>query len=101
VNRKVFTGCNFENNSYRLSVCAERVAIWKAVLAGEKQIARMAIVTDVNSLRPPCGACRQIIWEFGRDDEIVLANLTVKRRQLHIANLIPHPFDATLLKPSD
>jgi cytidine deaminase len=95
---KVFTGCNLESASYSLTVCAERVAIWKAISEGERNLAKLAIVTDTDSLTPPCGACRQTIWEFCKDATIVLANLRGQREELHITDLLPRAFDATFLK---
>ena len=95
---KVFTGCNIESASYSLTVCAERVAIWKAVSEGERNLVKLAIVADTDSLTPPCGACRQTIWEFCRDATIILTNLRGKQEELQIADLLPRAFDATFLK---
>ncbi len=64
---KVFTGCNIENASYGLTLCAERVAIFKAISEGERDFTKLTVVADTDSLTPPCGACRQIIWEFCGD----------------------------------
>ena len=97
---KVFSGCNIESASYGLTVCAERVAIWKAVSEGERDFARLVIVTDATPLTPPCGACRQVIWEFCRDATIVLVNLDGQREELRIAALLPHAFDEKSLKGS-
>ncbi len=72
---EVFTGCNIENASYGLTMCAERVAIFKAVSEGKRQFEKIFVVADTEDLTPPCGACRQIIWEFCGDIEIVLSNL--------------------------
>jgi cytidine deaminase len=72
---KVFTGCNVENASYGLTVCAERVAIWKALSEGERGFSQIVVVADTDELTPPCGACRQIIWEFCGDVSVTLANL--------------------------
>src|SRR5687768_15147603 len=68
----VITGCNIENATYGLTVCAERVAMWKALSEGHRQFRRIAIVADAPT---PCGACRQILWEFGGDLEVILADL--------------------------
>ncbi len=95
---KVFTGCNVESASYGLTVCAERVAIWKALSEGERDFARLVIVADTEQLTPPCGTCRQIIWEFCKHATIVLANLHGQKEELHIANLLPRAFDARFLK---
>ena len=95
---KVFTGCNVESASYGLTVCAERVAIWKALSEGERDFARLVIVADTEQLTPPCGTCRQIIWEFCKHATIVLANLHGQREEVHIADLLPRAFDARFLR---
>jgi cytidine deaminase len=97
-NGKVYTGCNVESASYGLTVCAERVAIWKALSEGERQFSELAIVADTETLTPPCGTCRQIIWEFARNAKIVFANLTGQADEFHIADLLPRAFDARFLK---
>ena len=95
---KVYTGCNVESASYGLTVCAERVAIWKALSEGERHFTDLAVVADTEALTPPCGTCRQIIWEFARDARIVFANLAGKSEEFHIADLLPRAFDARFLK---
>jgi cytidine deaminase len=95
---RVYTGCNVESASYGLTVCAERVAIWKALSEGERQFTEMAVVADTETLTPPCGTCRQIIWEFARGARIVFANLEGKSEEFHIADLLPRAFDARFLK---
>jgi cytidine deaminase len=75
---RVFTGCNVENSTYGLTLCAERVAIFKAISEGERGFDAVAVVTDTDSLTPPCGACRQILWEFCGDAQVVLSNLKGK-----------------------
>ena len=95
---KVFTGCNVESASYGLTVCAERVAIWKALSEGEHNFTRLAIVAGTEALTPPCGTCRQIIWEFCKHAEIVLANLRGDREHLQVRDLLPRAFDARFLK---
>lgn len=94
---KVYTGCNVESASYGLTVCAERVAIWKALSEGERQFTALAVVADTETLTPPCGTCRQIIWEFARDATIVFANLNGEVEEFHIADLLPRAFDARFL----
>ena len=94
---RVYTGCNIENASYGLTVCAERVAIFKAVSEGERGFDAIAVVTQTAALTPPCGACRQIIWEFCGDVEIVLANLEGKVEVHRAAALFPKPFDSSFL----
>jgi cytidine deaminase len=95
---KVYTGCNVESASYGLTVCAERVAVWKALSEGERQFAAMAVVADTESLTPPCGTCRQIIWEFCKGATIVLANLRGQKETVVIKDLLPRAFDARFLK---
>ena len=86
-----------ENATYGLTVCAERIAIFKAVSEGAKGFKRIAIVADTDTLTPPCGACRQILWEFCGDIEIVLANLSGKSETLRLAALFPRPFDSRFI----
>jgi cytidine deaminase len=95
---KVFTGCNIESASYGLTVCAERVAIWKALSEGERDFTDLVVVADTETLTPPCGTCRQIIWEFAKHATIVLANLRGQREEVHILDLLPRAFDARFLK---
>jgi cytidine deaminase len=94
---RVFTGCNVENASYGLTVCAERVAVWKAVSEGYRAFARIAVVADTAEPTPPCGACRQVLWELGGDLEVILANLEAPKALYRMRDLLPHPFDARLL----
>jgi cytidine deaminase len=93
----VITGCNVENATYGLTVCAERVAIFKALSEGHRQFTRIAVVADTESPTPPCGACRQILWEFGGDLEVILANLAETKATLTMKDLFPLPFDKRLL----
>jgi cytidine deaminase len=94
---RVHTGCNVENASYGLTLCAERVAVFKAVSEGARQFRRVAVVADTDTLTPPCGACRQILWEFCGDVELVLSNLHGKTESLRLKDLLPRPFDASFL----
>ena len=94
---KVYTGCNIESASYGLTVCAERVAIWKALSEGEKNFTELAVVADTETLTPPCGTCRQIIWEFARGATIVFANLNGKSEIFQVVDLLPRAFDARFL----
>ena len=94
---RVFTGCNVENATYGLTVCAERVAVWKAVSEGYRAFARIAVVADTAEPTPPCGACRQVLWELGGDLEVILANLEAPKALYRMRDLLPHPFDARLL----
>ena len=95
---KIYTGCNIESASYGLTVCAERVAIWKALSEGERNFKRLAVVVDTDPLTPPCGTCRQIIWEFCRNATIILANLRGKTETVEMRELLPRAFDARFLK---
>jgi len=95
----VIAGCNVENATYGLTVCAERVAMFTALAKGHRRFTRIAIVADTESPTPPCGACRQILWEFGGDLEILLANLTEGTGTYRLKDLLPLPFDARLLRP--
>ncbi|MDP9171688.1 MAG: cytidine deaminase [Acidobacteriota bacterium] len=94
---RVHTGCNVENATYGLTLCAERVAVFKAVSEGSRRFTRVAVVADTETLTPPCGACRQILWEFCGDVEIVLANLHGKSETLRLGTLFPRAFDASFL----
>jgi cytidine deaminase len=96
-NGKVYTGCNVESASYGLTVCAERVAIWKALSEGERNFTELAVVADTEVLTPPCGTCRQIIWEFARNATIVFANLNGESEVFHMTDLLPRAFDARFL----
>jgi cytidine deaminase len=94
---KIYTGCNVENATYGLTVCAERVAVWKAISEGQTEFRRLAIVVDTCELPPPCGACRQVIWEFCADIEIILANLSGAKASYSMRDLLPYPFDQRFL----
>jgi cytidine deaminase len=94
---EIFTGCNVENATYGLTVCAERVAIFKALSEGRRTFRRIVVVADTADPTPPCGACRQIIWEFCGDVEVTLANLETVSRTLRMSDLLPMPFDKRLL----
>jgi cytidine deaminase len=93
----VITGCNIENATYGLTICAERVAMFKAISEGHRVFTRIAIVADTAAPTPPCGACRQILWEFGGNLEIQLANLHKETGTYELKDLLPLPFDARLL----
>ncbi len=93
----VFTGCNVENATYGLTICAERVAVFKAISEGARKFTRIAVVADTDSLTPPCGACRQILWEFCGSAELTLANLTGQIETMSLKEIFPRPFDASYL----
>ena len=94
----VIEGCNVENASYGLTMCAERVAMFSALAQGHRQFRRIAVVADTDSPTPPCGPCRQILWEFGGDLEVTLANLRRVTGTHRMADLLPLPFDDRLLR---
>jgi len=96
-NSVIHTGCNVENATYGLTVCAERVAIFKAISEGARKFRRVAIVADTDTLTPPCGACRQILWEFCGDVELTLSNLHGKTESVQLGTLFPRAFDASFL----
>ena len=94
---RIFTGCNVENATYGLTICAERVAIFKAVSEGAGKLKRVAVIANTDTLTPPCGACRQILWEFCGNAELILANLSGKQETLSVKDIFPRPFDASFL----
>jgi cytidine deaminase len=94
----VYTGCNVESAAYEQTICAERVAIWKALSEGERKFRRLCVVVDTGRLTPPCGACRQVIWEFCGDIPVVLANLRGDIQTYQMKELLPHPFDSGFLE---
>jgi cytidine deaminase len=97
-NGKIYTGCNVESASYGLTVCAERIAIWKAVSEGEREFVRVSVVADTEELTPPCGVCRQIIWEFCGDIPVTFSNLKGKTETVQMSELLPRAFDTKFLK---
>jgi cytidine deaminase len=94
----IVTGCNIENASYGLTICAERVAIFKALSEGHRNFRRIAIVADSGKPTSPCGACRQILWEFAGDIEVGLANLQGLQAVHRMSDLLPDAFDRHHLK---
>ena len=94
---RIITGCNVESATYGLTICAERVAAFKAVSEGVRQFVCVAVVADTQDPTPPCGACRQVLWELCGDVEVILANLDGEKARYRLAYLLPHPFDARLL----
>jgi cytidine deaminase len=94
---RIHTGCNVENATYGLTVCAERVAVFKAISEGVRKFRRVAVAADTDRLTPPCGACRQILWEFCGDIEIVLVNLRGQTETHRLRDLFPKPFDVSYL----
>lgn len=95
---QVFTGCNVESAAYEMTMCAERVTLWKALSDGVRKFSRIVVVADTERLTPPCGACRQLIWEFCGDIPVILANLRGDTETLQMSTLLPRPFDAKFLE---
>jgi len=89
---KVYRGCNVENCTYGLTVCAERVALLTALAAGERKFTAIAVVTQSKEPGTPCGPCRQLMWEYCGDIDVTLANLEGRRVEDKLATLFPHPF---------
>ena len=94
---RIYSGCNIENATFGLTLCAERVAVFKAVSEGARHFRRIAVAADTGNLTPPCGACRQILWEFCGDIEVLLANPRGKSESLRLKDLFPRPFDASFI----
>jgi cytidine deaminase len=95
---RVWTGCNIENATLGLTICAERVAVFKAVSEGAREFRRVAIAAQTEHPTPPCGACRQILWEFCGDIEVILANPRGVTETLRLKDLFPRPFDASFIR---
>lgn len=95
---EVITGCNIENATYGLTMCAERVALYKALSEGRAIFTRIAVVADTDDPTPPCGSCRQLLWEYCGDIDVILASLSEVKRRLRLSQLLPLPFDARLLE---
>ena len=94
---RIIGGCNVENATYGLTVCAERIALFKALSEGERAFSMIAIVADTEAPTPPCGACRQLIWEYCGDIPVILSNLREITGRHAMRDLLPLPFDARLL----
>ena len=94
---RTYSGCNVESASYGLTMCAERVAVFRAISEGASKLVRMAVVADTEEFTLPCGACRQILWEFLGDAELILANLSGAMERLRISQIFPRPFDRSFL----
>jgi cytidine deaminase len=93
VDGEIVTGCNVENATYGLTICAERVAMFTALAAGHRRFRRVAVVAATQAPTPPCGACRQVLWEFAGNLEVVLANLRREQARHRLADLLPIPFE--------
>ena len=96
---RIYSGCNIENSTFGLTMCAERVAIFKAVSEGSREFVKIAVVADNDRPAPPCGCCRQMIWEFSSENTgIILANLTGEVQKFEIKELFPKAFDSNYLQ---
>jgi cytidine deaminase len=95
----IVSGCNIENATYGLTVCAERVALWKALSEGQDTFVRIAVVADAATTTPPCGPCRQLLWEYAGDIEVLLADLEKETGRYRLSALFPVPFDRHQLEP--
>src|SRR4029453_1980316 len=93
----IITGCNVENATYGLTICAERVAMFKALSEGHPAFTRIAVVADTKEPTPPCGSCRQLLWEYCGDIDVILGNLESMTGKNRLASLLPRPFDRRLL----
>jgi cytidine deaminase len=93
---KIFRGCNVENCTYGLTVCAERVALLSALAAGEREFTSIVVITQSETPSTPCGPCRQLMWEYCGDIEIALTNLEGARIDYKLSDLFPHPFSFCL-----
>lgn len=94
---EIYTGCNVESSSFGLTCCAERVALYKALSEGEKEFACIAVAADTEEFCSPCGACRQVLWDYARNLEVFLINAAGATRSLHLRELLPEAFDDRLL----
>jgi cytidine deaminase len=90
---KIFTGCNVENASYGLTICAERVAVFKAISTGERNFEAIAIYTNTKDFTLPCGACRQVLYEFAKDLLVITVNRFGKSKTYRLTQLLPYPFN--------
>ena len=89
----IHTGCNVESATYGLTVCAERIAVFKAVSEGVRKFRAVAVVTGADAPTPPCGACRQVLWDQCAEIEVLMATLSGKQERRTLSSLYPHPFE--------
>ncbi len=97
-NRRIYTGCNIEISSYGLTICAERTAIFKAISEGERNFKAIAVITNDPKITPPCGACRQVLWDLAGNIDIIMANNKGKSKVVKLKELIPYAFDSKNLQ---
>lgn len=89
----LYTGCNIEISSYSLTICAERVAIFKAVSEGEREFKAIYIATDTENFCPPCGACRQVLWDLAGNIKVIMINKKGEHQAEMLQDLLPQAFD--------
>ena len=94
---KIFDGCNIESSSYGLTCCAERVSLFKALSEGERDFAYIAVAADTDDFCSPCGACRQVLWDYARNAQVILVNAEGNTKEVSLAGLLPEAFDDHLL----
>lgn len=94
---RIFSGCNIESVSYGLTVCAERVALWKALSEGARQFEAVVVVSDSSPPAPPCGSCRQVLWEYCTNIPVTLHSIGGEEKTFLLADLLPEPFDRRYL----
>ena len=95
---KIYQGCNIESSSYSLTICAERVALFKALSEGERKFTRLVLTADSPQLCPPCGACRQVLWDFAPNLTIIMVNDNDEAKTFPLRDLLPKAFDMHFLK---
>ncbi|HLB02042.1 MAG TPA: cytidine deaminase [Nitrospiria bacterium] len=99
-NKKIYQGCNIETITSNLGICAERVALFKALSEGEREFTALAIVASSGQVCTPCGVCRQLLWEFAPGLKIVMMDRHGRTLEREIHDLLPFPFDRSALKKS-
>ena len=97
VDGEIITGCNVESATYGLTLCAERVAVFKAVSEGFKKFTAIAVVADAHKVTPPCGSCRQVLWELCGNIWVHTADLKGHKKTVRLSKLLPEPFDKRFL----
>jgi cytidine deaminase len=94
---EIITGCNVESATYGLTLCAERIAVFKAVSEGFLKFRAIAVVADAHRVTPPCGACRQVLWELCGDIWVQICDLKGHKKTMRLSTLLPEPFDSRFL----
>lgn len=94
---KIYEGCNIESSSFGLTCCAERVALYKALSEGEKEFERIVVCAETEEFCSPCGACRQVLWDYAKNIDVILMNASGATKTLSLRELLPEAFDDRLL----